>query len=110
MHRFKEERIAELNAKAEIANTDFNLLLQEDRIAFYESCEMTQIFLYNNETKETQNYYTLFVFEEIATKDTKDKYLFPKLQKIDNKFKFGVIQKRISIGNVYFLSQIPLRG
>lgn len=97
MHRFKEERIAEIKTKAEIANEDFDLLSQNDRIAFYESCEMTQIFLYNQENKSVQNYYTLFVFEETAPKDTKDKYLFPKLQKIDNKFKFGVIQKRISI-------------
>lgn len=97
MHRLKEERLAELKTKAEIANEDFDLLSQNDRIAFYESCEMTQIFLYNQENKSVQNYYTLFVFEETAPKDTKDKYLFPKLQKIDNKFKFGVIQKRISI-------------
>lgn len=97
MHRFKEDRFAELNAKAEIANADFNLLLQEDRIAFYESCEMTQIFLYNNETKEIQNYYTLFVFEEIPNKEGEEGYLFDDLQKIDKKFKFGALQKRISI-------------
>ena len=45
MNKFKEERIAELKAKAEIANADFELLIQEDTIAFYESCEMTQIML-----------------------------------------------------------------
>jgi hypothetical protein len=97
MHDFKEERITELKTKADIANADFDLLLQDDKIAFYESCEMTQIFLYEQENKSVQNYYTLFVFEETAPKDTKDKYLFPKLQKIDKNFKFGVIQKRISI-------------
>ena len=97
MHRFNEERLAELKTKAKIANEDFDLLSQNDTIAFYESCEMTQIFLYDQENKSVQNYYTLFVFEETVPKDTKDKYLFPKLQKIDNKFKFGVIQKRISI-------------
>lgn len=97
MHDFKEERITELKTKADIANADFDLLLQNDKIAFYESCEMTQIFLYEQENKSVQNYYTLFVFEEIAPKDSKDKYLFPELQKIDKKFKFGVLQKRISI-------------
>ncbi|SHM93710.1 VPA1262 family N-terminal domain-containing protein [Fibrobacter sp. UWB7] len=97
MHDYKQERIIERKTKANIANSDFDILLQEDVIAFYETCEMTQIFLYDEELKKVQNYYTLFVFEEIPNNENKEKYLFPKLQKIDKRYKFGIIQKRLSV-------------
>ena len=83
--------------KQKCANDDFILLLTAGNIAFYNACEVTQVFLYRKNDKKIINYFTLFCFDEIDSIDTKTKYLLPKLEKIDEVYSLGIIQKRISI-------------
>ena len=83
--------------KQKCANDDFELLLSAENIAFYSSCEINQVFLYRKADKKFINYFTLFCFEEIDTIDNKSKYLLPNLEKIDENYTLGIVQKRISI-------------
>ena len=96
-NRKTPEEINELEAKANIARTDFDNLLLPGKIAFYKSCEVTHFFLYHQEDKEYINYFTLFTFEEKKSGDDSKKLLFPKMYRVDRFFSLGVWQKRISI-------------
>lgn len=53
----------EILNKAKIATVDFENLCRQGVIGFYESCEVTQIFLIEKNSK-IFNYYALIVFEE----------------------------------------------
>lgn len=89
--------LKELEAKANIARTDFVNLLHPGKIAFYKSCEVTHFFLYHQINGECTNYFTLFTFEEKECKDDTKKLLFPKMFRIDRTLSLGVWQKRITI-------------
>lgn len=43
---------------------EFNSLIQEGALGFYNRCEINEIVLFNRKTKKGYNYYTLAVFEE----------------------------------------------
>lgn len=91
------EELKEIEAKACIAKSDFDNLLQPGKIAFYKSCEVTQFFFINREDHKVVNYYALFTFEEKPLENETTKYLLPKPFRINDKFSLGALQKRISI-------------
>ena len=91
------EELKEIEAKACIAMSDFNNLLQPGKIAFYKSCEVTQFFLISREDHKVVNYYALFTFEEKPLENETTKYLLPKPFRINDKFSLGALQKRIPI-------------
>ena len=42
----------------------FNLLVSPEKLGFYKSCEVTEIFLINNSDKSILNIYTLIYFSD----------------------------------------------
>lgn len=90
-----EQKIKE--EKTKCAKDDFDLLLSHGNIAFYKGCEVTQIFLYDKRTKETKNYFCLFVFDEMDQVDNAPTELLKTPIKLDKNFIAGIQQKRISL-------------
>lgn len=84
-------------AKQRRAIKDFYLLLEEGNIAYYNSCEVSQIFLYNVKNKSVINYYTLFCFAEIENLDSKT--IPVGMIPVTKEYKVGCQKKQISIDN-----------
>lgn len=82
--------------KSKLAKQDFSVLLAEGNIAFFKSCEITQVFAYNKETKSALNYYTLCCFCESDQIDEKPKFLGEPYH-VNNVFNLGIQQKRVSL-------------
>ena len=99
-----------MESKRTLAVNDFDLLLQDGNIAFYQGCEVTHIFLYNTIKKYALNYFTLFVFDEIEEIDKTKRFLSPRLEKIDKTYSIGILQRRISIDKAKELFQSVQKG
>lgn len=94
----RDDLHAELIAKKEIGKKDFQLLSELGTIGFYEECELTHIYLIE-EPKIFHHYYALITFEEFTEpdKNNREKKITSELFRINNKFKLGIVQKRISL-------------
>ena len=99
-----------MESKRTLAVNDFDLLLQDGNIAFYQGCEVTHIFLYNTIKKYALNYFTLFVFDEIEEIDETKRFLSPRLEKIDKTYSIGILQRRVSIDKAKELFQSVQKG
>jgi hypothetical protein len=69
-------------------NEDFDILINEGNIAFYQSCEVTELFLYNKDT--VFNFYTIAVFEEKPFNERDESFLTPKPIKINKDYNLGI--------------------
>lgn len=88
---------------------DYNLLVSNGNIGFYNSCEVTEIFLYNPKEKSYYNFYTLISFEEKEINDNLgEKHLFDKLlslkfkenNEINNDYKLGISQYNLNLNDI----------
>ena len=84
--------------KSKIANNDFDLLITSGIIGFYQGCEITQIFIFNQQEKKVKNFFTLFCFDELETNSDFQTEILSKERIIlyDNYFA-GIIRKRVTI-------------
>jgi len=94
----RDDLHAELIAKKEIGKKDFQLLPEFGTIGLYEECELTHVFLIE-EQKIFHHYYALISFEEFTEpdKNNKEKNITDELFRINKKFRLGIVQKRISL-------------
>lgn len=81
-------------------NRDFETLTKTGNIGFYESCEITEIFVHDKENKNNFNLFTLCVFEEIPYTDNNEEYITEKLIKIDTNYKFGIKRYSLSVEKI----------
>ncbi len=57
---------------------DYNILTTDGNIAFYKSCEVTELFLCRKKDKTIFNLFTLVVFEERPFTKTNEIFLSDK--------------------------------
>lgn len=94
----RDDLYAELIAKKEIGKKDFDLLSEFGTIGLYKECELTHIFLIENRNKY-HHYYALISFEEFIEPDKNNREIniTNELFRINNNFKLGIVQKRITL-------------
>jgi hypothetical protein len=87
----------EVNAKKSLAIKDFNLLSTPGILGDYKECEITHIFLVENNTRKLLHYYAVLSFEELLELDNefKCKYLTEKLIVINKDYKLGIKRNRL---------------
>ncbi len=86
----------EILSKRELAIEDFKIISSNNITGFYNSTEITTIFLIENKTGIRYNYFTLINFEEnIELKKPQKLTKSPKT--INENFKLGIIQFTLSI-------------
>jgi len=88
----------EADAKKILAVKDFQLLSTHGVVGAYKECELTHIFLFEIHSKTFYHYYAVLSYEEYTEPINrhKDKFLTPNLININNKYKLGIKQSRIS--------------
>lgn len=85
---------------------DFDLLSTRGNIAFYNSCEITELFLVkktkvdDRSKNEIINFFTICVLEENSLIVKKESFLTPQLLSIDKEYSLGIKQYRVSIDEV----------
>jgi hypothetical protein len=92
-----QEFHSEANAKKSLAIKDFNLLSTPGILGDYKECEITHIFLVENNTKKLLHYYAVLSFEEFLELDNefRCKYLTEKLITINKDYKLGIKRDRL---------------
>lgn len=71
---------------------EFDLLIQQGNLGFYTSCEVTHITVFDKETRQAYNYYTVFVLEERDLRNSELKYLTEKPLSLSNRFSLCIMQ------------------
>lgn len=89
----------EIKDKREKAIHDFNNLISDGVVGFYQECEFTQIFLLEAKTDNIYNYFTIINLEENIN-DLKRKFLTKSPFEINDRFKLGIIQIRLSLSEL----------
>lgn len=69
---------------------EFDLLALEGNIGFYKSCEVIEMYIYDNKTRNDYNLFTILVFKE--NYHTPNKNITPELIDTKNDFKIGIKQ------------------
>lgn len=94
----RDDLQAELIAKKEIGIQDYKLLSEFGALGLYEECELTHIFLIEKSTV-MHHYYALISFEEFTELDrsNRENKITGELFRINNNFKLGIVQKRITL-------------
>jgi hypothetical protein len=83
-----------------IIDYDFNLLTTSGNIAFYQSCEVTEIFLQRKRDKRVFNFFTIAVFEEKPFGGKNHTFLSSKLISIDKEYSLGIQRYWFSIEEI----------
>lgn len=78
---------------------EFDFLIQQGNLGFYTSCEVTHAIIFNKETKQAYNYYTVFVFEERQIQNTEPEYITGKPISLSKRFSLCIMQYQIEIKN-----------
>lgn len=78
---------------------DYKLLTTPGIIGYYQSCEVTEIFLYRKRDNTVSNFYTIVVFEEMPYTDTNKKFIGQKIS-INKDFHIGIQQYRLCLAEV----------
>ena len=77
--------------------TDFDTLTTNGIIAFYESCEITELFLIRKKDNAIFNFFTLVVFEEKPFKKLNEKFLTDKPIKVNDEYALGMKRFQLSM-------------
>lgn len=78
---------------------DFDILVNKGNIAFYNSCEVTEIFLIKKKEDIVYNFFTIAVLEEKSFIGQNHKFL-GKLIQVDSEFSIGIQQYWLDINDV----------
>lgn len=82
----------------QLVKRDFDLLIEKGNLGFYNSCEITTIFLYDNTIKKAKNFYTIVVFEEREKSISNEKpFITNKPINIDKQYRLGIIKYQKTI-------------
>ncbi|MCF6459523.1 VPA1262 family N-terminal domain-containing protein [Clostridium sp. Cult3] len=82
----------------QLVKRDFDLLIEKGNLGFYNSCEITTIFLYDNTIKKAKNFYTIVVFEEREKSISNEKsFITNKPINIDKQYRLGIIRYQRTI-------------
>lgn len=77
----------------QLVKRDFDLLIEKGNLGFYNSCEITTIFLYDKTIKKAKNFYTIVVFEEREKSISNEKpFITNKPINIDKQYRLGIIR------------------
>lgn len=79
-----------ITLKNEIIKMDYNILTSNGNIAYYNSCELTEIFLCRKRDKAIFNFFTIAVFEEKPFSKTDVKFLCSKPIKVNDEYSIGI--------------------
>lgn len=80
---------------------DFELLTKKGNIAFFQSCEVTQIFIHERGVNKPVNLYTLITFEEKPFHSRNESFLTKKNEiRIDADKSIGIIRYWLSIKDI----------
>ena len=71
--------------------TDFNKLVNCNSLGFYNCVEKTTIFLINKKSGSTDNYFTIFVFDERLNPTYTTTNLTPKLIPVSDSVSIGIV-------------------
>lgn len=93
----KKEIQIEDGAFVDNFTNEFDLLIQHGNLGFYTSCEVTHVIVFDKETKQAYNYYTVFVFEERSLRNPEPKYLTKKPLSLSKRFSLSIMQYQIEI-------------
>ncbi len=80
-------------------NSEFTLLQTPGILGFYQSCEVTMIFIFNKKSKTTYNLYTLITFEERPYSSPNERYLSKPFH-ISDDFFIGIFQYYLTLAEV----------
>ncbi len=69
---------------------DYEILTKEGNIAFYKSCEVTEIFLFRKTDKAIFNFFTIAVFEEKPFLSINETYLSRNPLKVNADYSIGI--------------------
>ncbi|MDE3182839.1 MAG: hypothetical protein KGM16_05415 [Bacteroidota bacterium] len=69
---------------------DYNILTTDGNIAFYKSCEVTELFLYRKADNAIFNFFTIAVFEEKPFTATNETFLSNKPIKVNDEYSIGI--------------------
>lgn len=75
---------------------DYHLLTTDGAVGFYNSCEITEIFLFNKQDKSVSNIYTIAVFEENQQQEEPCRFLGESVRVKDG-YSLGIQQCRVSL-------------
>lgn len=75
---------------------EFTSLQTPGVLGFYQSCEVTMIFIFNNKLKTTYNFYTLIAFEDKANSSPNERYLSKPFH-ISKVFFIGIFQYHLTL-------------
>lgn len=82
----------------QLVKRDFDLLIEKGNLGFYNSCEITTIFLYDSTIKKAKNFYTIVVFEEREKSISNEKpFITNKPINIDKQYRLGIIRYQRTI-------------
>ena len=81
-------------------NEEFYILLENGTIGFYNTCEVTTVFINDKEEKNIHNIYTIVVFEDKSNVDIKPKFITKKPINISKELSLGIIKYDITIDKV----------
>lgn len=80
-------------------SNEFTLLQTPGVLGFYQSCEVTMIFIYNKKLKTTYNLYTLIAFEERPYSSPNESYLSNPFH-ISKDFFIGIFQYNLTLEEI----------
>lgn len=80
--------------------TDFNTLLATGNIGFYESCEVTQLFLVRKFDKKIINFFILACLEEKSFVSRNHHFLTTKPIKVSDEYSLGIQRYWLSVNEV----------
>ncbi len=78
---------------------DFNTLTKDGNVGFYQSCEITEIFLTRKKDNITFNFYTLAVFEEKPFTERKQQFLCKPIS-VNKNYNIGIQKYWLSLYEV----------
>jgi len=81
--------------------TDYHILTKASNLGFYNSCEVTSVFLIDKKTSFIYNYYLLVPFQENELLNKNIINLFNKPIPINDKYKLGICQYTISLSEMF---------
>lgn len=76
---------------------DYNTLTENGTIAFYESCEITELFLIRKKGNAIFNFFTIVVFEEKPFEKSNEIFLSDKPIKVNDEYALGMKRLYLSM-------------
>lgn len=89
--------LVDLVDRSSQVDSDFQLLISEGKLGFYQSCEVTTIFLFDQMDKKARNFYTLVVFEERQAPTSEKCYLTEKMIPVNSRYRLGITRYHLTL-------------